>query len=70
MTDSMRVAGGMATTLAEEPAQAFTGKLMRADEGAVRGWLFDHKSGFRIEFQGPRDPRGNGYLIVGKKVPA
>lgn len=49
----------------------FTGKLVRgAEDGAVRGWLYDHKSGTRIEFDGARDPRrGGGYLLMGKVVP-
>lgn len=53
------------------PAQAFTGKLMKGtEEGSVRGWLFDHKTGFRIEFNGAKDPRPQGrYLLAGKRVP-
>lgn len=55
--------------------QAFTGKLMKgAEEGSVRGWLYDHKTGLRIEFSGAKDPRpqgsrGGGYLLVGRRVP-
>jgi hypothetical protein len=50
------------------PDVAMTGKLYRgALDGEVRGWLFDHRSGFRVEFTGCRDPRG-GYLLMGKVV--
>lgn len=50
---------------------ALTGKLYRGEtDGAVRGWLFDHKTGLRIEFNGARDPRPQGgYLLMGKVVP-
>lgn len=63
----------MSATKEQPPAtaQAFTGKLMKgAEEGSVRGWLYDHKTGLRIEFNGAKDPRpGGGYLLVGKRVP-
>lgn len=46
---------------------AFTGKLYRGEQdGTVIGWLWDHKTETRITFDGCRDPRGNGYLIMGK----
>jgi hypothetical protein len=53
-----------------QPAMAFSGKLVRGEtDGSVRGWLFDHRSGTRIEFDGCRDPRGGGYLLAGRVVP-
>jgi len=59
------IGGGMR---AAEPKHEYTGKLHKGkQEGTVRGWLID-VLGCRIEFDGTRDPRGNGYLIVGKVV--
>lgn len=48
--------------------RAMTGKLYRGEnDGEVRGWLFDHRTGARVEFTGVRDPRANGgYLLIGK----
>lgn len=65
---SMRVSGGMAETPTGEEPQALTGKLYAREDGGVRGWLYDHRTGLRFEFEGVRDPRGKGYLLVGKRV--
>ncbi|HEY2616452.1 MAG TPA: hypothetical protein VGI78_03865 [Acetobacteraceae bacterium] len=47
---------------------AYTGKLYRgSDEGTVRGFLVD-TMGTRLELSGVRDPRGGGYLLVGRVV--
>lgn len=52
-----------------KPAE-WTGELRRGeDEGTVRGWLFTPQLGVRIEFTGVKDPRGGGYILVGRKVP-
>ena len=46
----------------------WTGKLLPGERpGDVKGWLYNHHSGVRIEFTGAKDPRPKqGYLIIGK----
>jgi len=53
---------------AAEPKHEYTGKLHKGEApGMVHGWLID-VLGTRIAFTGARDPRGNGYLLIGKVV--
>jgi hypothetical protein len=47
---------------------AYTGKLHKGEQpDTVRGWLVD-AMGTRLELSGVRDPRGGGYLLVGRVV--
>jgi hypothetical protein len=54
--------------MSDEPKATHTGKLVRGEQqGMVRGFLVD-VMGSRIEFDGTLDPRGGGYLLVGRVV--
>lgn len=51
------------------PSDDFTGRLVKGDgEGEVRGWIIVAATKERIEFRGFKDPRGHGYLLVGRRV--
>lgn len=50
----------------------WTGKVFRGTQaGTVRGFIYNHHSGRRVEFTGTKDPRpSGGYLLVGSVVAA